>query len=68
MIRNQNREKMNPGMASKKGRHPTQDTLEDSKWNWRKTFYIKGVRMGTRMKKAFRKTFSRKTIRTNNDE
>jgi len=62
MNKNQNREKMNPTFASKKGKHPTWGSYEESKHNWKKTFKIKGVKSGKKVKQKRRK-FNRETIR-----
>ena len=61
-MQSNNREKMNPGMASKKGVHPTWNSVEESRHHWRKTFYIEGKITGKVVKKKRRK-FSRETIR-----
>ena len=62
MEKSTNKEKIAPAWASKKGRHPTQNTQEESRHHWRKVFYKNGKKMGKRVKKAFKK-FSRDTIR-----
>lgn len=56
------REKVSPTWASKKGRHPTQDTIAESRRHWSKVFFIKGKRAGKRVAKKFRR-FTRETIR-----
>ncbi len=63
MIGNTNREKINPGMGSKRGASPNWDDLENSRWHWRKTFYIAGKISGKRVKKKRRK-FTREIINT----
>lgn len=62
MVKKQNMEKINPAWAAKKGRHPTQDSIENSRHHWRKVFYIDGIKMGKRVKKEFKK-FTRDNIK-----
>jgi len=56
-----NLEKINPAWATKKGRHPTPGSAENSRRNWSKVYYINGVKMGKRVGKPVRK-FTRDNI------
>jgi len=54
MIGKKQTEKINPTFSSKKGRHPNWNTYEESKYNWRKTYYTRGELKGKKVKKKFK--------------
>ena len=64
-MKNKDHEPINPDWASRKGSKPTQDSYEDSRHNWRKVFYVRGVKAGKRVKKAMRR-WSRETFDSSN--
>lgn len=57
------KETMSPVYSSKKGRHPTWGTQEDSRHHWRKVFFINGVKAGKRVSQK-RKKYTRESIRS----
>jgi len=60
-MKSKNLEKINHLWASSKGAHPTENTAEESRHHWRKTFYIRGKISGKKVKKK-RDKFSKETI------
>ncbi len=61
MQSSQQREKISPSWASKKGRHPVWNTIDNSKRHWSKVFFIEGQRAGKRVQKK-RKKYNRERM------
>ena len=61
-MKSRNTEPISPTHASAKGGHPNWESYDESRWYWRKTFYINGKISGKRVKKK-RRRFTRNSIK-----